>query len=304
MTLVEPNIIKWRSFPFGWLFLPVSLIGQPFSQNTRDHFLPLLTSTAWWSDTQMALRRVFAQDSDFKESMFARQIAVMKGQAWNVVETLKQQDHGPLELTRRMRVCVWDDLVDVPVAIPMRTPSVETARPKRGHRVTFDQEEMDIGVGRQTAPADLLLGSPTSELPNPNRFELTRDDQLGDLGRVGEEPEEASASSATAISTQDFAESQAREAKLSLSSSMTLPSRPKHKSRFSFDFSGSKSGSGKRPRSMSTRSGRRADIFYDGDGLEGDLGYSAAQDMERHQRKVIVERLEAVKSKPPVFTWC
>src|SRR5579862_3638471 len=84
---------QWRSFPFGWLFLPVSLIGQPFSQKTRDHFLPLLTSTKWWVDTQSELRRVFSQDSDFQERMFARQIAVMKGQAWNVVETLKIPDH-------------------------------------------------------------------------------------------------------------------------------------------------------------------------------------------------------------------
>lgn len=41
-----------------------------------------------------------------------------------------------------------------------------------------------------------------------------------------------------------------------------------------------------------------------GDNDEGDLGFSAAEDMEGSRRKVIVERLEAVKSKPPVFTWC
>ena len=76
----------------------------------------------------MALRKVFSQDSDFQERMFAKQIAVMKGQAWNVVETLKTKDHGPLELKRRARVCVWDDLVDVPVAIPMRVPSAEMRR--------------------------------------------------------------------------------------------------------------------------------------------------------------------------------
>ncbi|KAK6827923.1 phosphatidylinositol 3 [Apiospora arundinis] len=96
----------WRSFPFGWLFLPVDLIGRPFSQKTKDHFLPLLTSTAWWSETQLALRKVFQLDPDFQEKMFSRQMAVMKGQAWNVVETLKTADHGPLELTRRVKVCV------------------------------------------------------------------------------------------------------------------------------------------------------------------------------------------------------
>ncbi len=98
---------QWRSFPFGWLFLPVGLIGQPFSAKTRDHFLPILTSTKWWTTTTAQLRELFCQDSDFQERMFARQMAVLKGQAWNVVETLKQQDQGPLELTRRPRVHVW-----------------------------------------------------------------------------------------------------------------------------------------------------------------------------------------------------
>jgi phosphatidylinositol 4-kinase type 2 len=98
---------QWRSFPFGWLFLPVSLIGQPFSQKTRDHFIPLLTSTKWWSETQTLLRKLFEQDSDFKERMFQKQLAVLKGQAFNVVETLKTPDQGPLELTRRARMHVW-----------------------------------------------------------------------------------------------------------------------------------------------------------------------------------------------------
>ena len=41
------------------------------------------------------------------------------------------------------------------------------------------------------------------------------------------------------------------------------------------------------------------------DELEGgDLGYAAATGMEGNRRKVIVERLEAVKSRNPVFTWC
>lgn len=31
----------WRSYTYGWLFLPVSVIGRPFSDATRNHFLPL-----------------------------------------------------------------------------------------------------------------------------------------------------------------------------------------------------------------------------------------------------------------------
>lgn len=104
---------QWRSFPFGWLFLPVSLIGQPFSQKTRDHFIPLLTSTKWWAETQTMLRKLFEQDSDFKERMFQKQIAVLKGQAFNVLETLKTPDQGPLELTRRARVHIWVKIISL-----------------------------------------------------------------------------------------------------------------------------------------------------------------------------------------------
>lgn len=342
----------WRSFPFGWLFLPVSLIGQPFSQRTRDHFLPLLTSTAWWSETQLALRHVFAQDDDFKDSMFARQIAVMKGQAWNVVETLKQLDHGPLELTRRTRVCVWDDLVDIPVAVPMRMSSEFGRSSARVHarsgvsKADYHDadEEMDIGINHSTSapsraqhpavPSFDLLGSPTTELPNPNRFELRKDNSDGDIaGRFSSEEhnESGAISPVTNSNAFDFAnlESQRTEASQTLSNSITLPagpgpsgkSRPETKqARFSLDFPRHKFSrstshqhpssppSTRRNRSNSTRTttGRhkRYDEYDYEDDAAGDLGYAAANDMESRTRKVIVERLETVSSRRPVFTWC
>ncbi|KAF7715540.1 Phosphatidylinositol 3-/4-kinase family protein [Penicillium ucsense] len=272
----------WRSFPFGWLFLPVSLIGQPFSQKTRDHFLPLLTSTAWWSGTQMALRQVFSQDDDFKESMFARQIAVMKGQAWNVVETLKQLDHGPLELTRRTRVCVWDDLVDVPVAIPMRAPSTDAGRRQATNYDYDEDEEMDIGAAVSSNAEhnhDLLgLESAPLDLPNPNRFELNR----GPTDRD-------SPGGSTTLNDGYFARrtgegAHARSLDGWPEQSHRPPQHHKHGGSVSF-----------RVPHINT---------FGSDDLEGDLGYAAAEGMEGNQRKVIVERLEAVKSKNPVFTWC
>ncbi|KAI6026296.1 phosphatidylinositol 3 and 4-kinase-domain-containing protein [Pisolithus microcarpus] len=108
----------WRSYTYGWLYLPVSLIGRPFSEKTRSHFLPLLTSKAWWEETTFQLRRLFAVDPDFHPKMFRRQLAVIKGQAYNIVESLKHPIsnplQGPLELTRRTRALVWDDEVEMP----------------------------------------------------------------------------------------------------------------------------------------------------------------------------------------------
>lgn len=289
----------WRSFPFGWLFLPVSLIGQPFSQKTRDHFLPLLTSKQWWSETQLELRKVFAQDADFQERMFARQIAVMKGQAWNVVETLKLQDHGPLELTRRARVCVWDDLVDIPVAVPMRVPSAEMRRRNDPGLQKDLEEEMDISTANASAPQPDLLGlaSPPAELPNPNRFELASPRASEDASGF-----QSPVSPATVVNAGIQWENKNGQVKFS-----DRPTFSHSRNRMSYD--GPSRSLSYTPRqesrrfSFSTRN-RRLPMMYDGDDLEGDLGYAAAEGMEGNQRKVIVERLETVKSKNPVFTWC
>ncbi len=236
--------------------------------------------------------------------MFARQIAVMKGQAWNVVETLKTSDHGPLELTRRTRVCVWDDLVDIPVAIPMRVPSTEVRRRRdKDIRRSVEEEEMDISAANASAPApqqDLLgLSSPATDLPNPNRFDLSRNNSTSDLGQLG-----GTETPATIHGPVFDQETELDEAKI-MHASNTRPSATRSKTRLSFEGhrKNPSSGSQRRRYSYSTRRGNGG-FLGDGDDLEGDLGYSAAAGMEGSQRKVIVERLETVKSKNPVFTWC
>lgn len=105
----HPN--SWRSYCYGWLFLPSSLIGQPFSSKTREHFLPLLTDPEWWARTVFDLRKLFSIDPDFSERMFRKQIALLKGQAWNIVMSLRNPAEGPLELCRRQARIVHDDEV-------------------------------------------------------------------------------------------------------------------------------------------------------------------------------------------------
>lgn len=286
----------WRSFPFGWLFLPVSLIGRPFSEKTKMHFLPLLTSKQWWSETQIVLRRCFEQDSDFQEKMFARQMAVMKGQAWNVVETLKTPDHGPLELTRRARVCVWDDLVEIPVATPMHPPSDELRnkqiRVTRSRRIT-EEEEMDISAAHASAPQPNhdLLGIHLDAGQN-NRFNVSRQYSSNDV-RASEDDGPLSPSS-----VQGFTFDQAKEAR--------PPQRPLTKNRLSYEEPRRLFDNlGERRRRFSFALGRRASAMGSEEGEdEGDLGYTAAEDQEGNRRKVIVERLEMVKGRNPVFTWC
>jgi phosphatidylinositol 4-kinase type 2 len=299
----------WRSYPFGWLFLPVTLIGRPFSEKTRRHFLPLLTSKEWWTDTQVKLRNCFELDADFKERMFARQIAVMKGQAWNVVETLKTPDHGPLELTRRNRVCVWDDLVDIPVAVPMSRPSEEMrqqakdlqARRHSGKQDKTEQhEEMDISAAYASAPAkpqpDLLgFGGVTPEFElNDNPFNSSRQNSSDPIPQVRQSSETSLAQSLDVPSSTSLLGAQTRP--IVLRSNTICPPR------MSYDIP-----STRRPRnrpSFAVHGIALGDHDDDDEGGEGDLGFGAARDQEGSRRKVIVERLEMVKSKPPVFTWC
>ena len=302
--------MQWRSYPFGWLFLPVSLIGQPFSEATRLHFLPLLTSKQWWSETQSAIRQCFSQDSDFQERMFARQMAVMKGQAWNVVETLKQRDHGPLELTRRTRVCVWDDIVDIPVAVPLRVPSAEMRRREAGElHAEMEEEEVDIGTAQvRTAPPtttqhDLLSLSPPNGTTSKNRFNISRHNSTADVQAAERGNGTLSASTVQTINGQTY-QRQTQDGDLDL----TTPKRPpaqRSKTRFSLEAP--------RRQAFSPESRRRRFSFATNRGVgvlgldeddDGDLGYAAAEVMEGSRRRVIVERLETVKSKNPVFTWC
>ncbi|CAK4033962.1 Phosphatidylinositol 4-kinase lsb6 [Lecanosticta acicola] len=316
----------WRSYPFGWLFLPVSLIGRPFSEKTRKHFLPLLTSKEWWSETQVKLRRCFEIDVDFQEKMYARQIAVMKGQAWNVVETLKTPDHGPLELTRRNRVLVWDDVVDIPVAVPMPRASEDMRRRAAAQKNAESQrrvaaiatppkrieehEEMDIsaalGPSASTTNGDLLglTGTSLPEDVSKNRFNISREHSSQDIHRTSVQD---------AIKDHLSPEIKPQELKISPQSlhSAALGTRPgAYRSRTgghrtSHDLPRTQWAS---PRAHSRRFsfslGARRNSVGEGFDDEGDLGYSAAADQESSMRKVIVERLEMVKSKPPVFSWC
>jgi hypothetical protein len=72
-----------------------------------------------------------------------------------------------------------------------------------------------------------------------------------------------------------------------------------HERRYSFATAATRRNSNTLAQQLSPHSS-----YWDDEDVDGDLGYAAAEGMEGNQRKVIVERLEPVKSKNPVFTWC
>lgn len=253
----------------------------------------------------MALKRVFQMDEDFQERMFAKQIAVMKGQAWNVVEALKTPDHGPLELTRRAKVCVWDDLVDVPVAVPMRVTSSEMRRSST-RRQSLDEADITGSAPTSRVPVDDLLGiaSAPAEMPRSGRFDTASPPNESALSNDSS-PNGSGVFGSAKLSPEPQSQSQPGRGYQGPARALNVyePDRrqnQKHQRRYSYATPAT------RQHSNSIAQQLYGDISYgaDDDDLEGDLGFAAAEGQMSHQRKVIVERLEAVKSRNPVFTWC
>ncbi|KAJ9476244.1 Phosphatidylinositol 4-kinase LSB6 [Pseudozyma hubeiensis] len=109
----HPNEI--RQYPFGWLFLPSDLIGLPFSDATREQLLPILNDPVWWQRTAQGLRKIFQQDPYFDESKFERQMSVMRGQGWNLVQSLQDPDEGPLDLCAREKKLIRQEVQEYPI---------------------------------------------------------------------------------------------------------------------------------------------------------------------------------------------
>lgn len=230
---------EWRSYPFGWLFLPASIIGQPFTEKTRRHFLPLLTSTVWWEECTVLFRAMFARDEDFKERMWKKQWAVMKGQAFNVVETLKNPTQGPLELARRTRVMVWDEVMEVPVHVPtaVMTNAIET--PISPAKRVWAKDRMQS------------ISTPLDAIIEDERGRNDDDDNNGD----DNENEDHDEGALEAVEANDIP--------INMTSADTMGTIE----------------------------------------AQADTGLTFAQD-SMATKKVIIERLQQVNSKPAVFTWC
>lgn len=191
--------------------------------NTRNLYLPLLTSIMWWETTVKKLKDVFMQDTDFKERMWKKQLSVLKGQAFNVVEVLKLSHAGPLELTRRETVLIRDDEMNIPVLV-----------------------DSDIMINAMETSIYDLNNKP-SKITIVPKF-----NNLNDL-----EPNELS---------------------------LLLPDNSSiHSTKSEPQFS---------------MSGFEYNLNFNGEQRND------SEEGETNTKKVVIERLEKVKNKPPVFTWC
>lgn len=268
---------EWRSFPFGWLFLPASLIGQPFSAKTKQHFLPLLSDPAWWRETTSSLKSLFSQDADFQEKMFAKQMAVLKGQAFNVLETLKSGDQGPLELARRPRLHVWTDVMEVPVTAPAKKMIIREQVKKSKNRI-HETEEIDLGIAMNQ---DNVGPKSLPNRPDPSSLDLHRTST--DLhGEASTPPSYARPQDSYAHSRGRFSFDERRN---KMSTTTTTKSSKQRSRGMSLGMKGTRFGGDE-----------ESDL--------GDLGFALMHDEEASTRRVVIERLEAVRGAEAVFSWC
>ena len=204
--------------------------------------------------------------------------------------------------------------MEIPVAVPLRVPSSEVRR-RREEEI---QEEMDIGAGAASAPNprehDLLgLGltnTAARTLPSAGKFSL-RSANISPSGEIGEDQAmgmNETVSSPTEIGGGKSVRWPTDAASGSGRRSTSRPRFPSEGSALRSNSKNRESSSMGRKRGMSLSSGlnhsRRGSSAHLYDDDEGDLGFSAAEGMQGSKRMVIVERLEAVKGRAPVFTWC
>lgn len=94
---------SWRAYPFHWAWLPYAKV--PFSQEIKEHVLPLISDMNVVQDLCDELYGIFKEDKGFDRHMFERQMGVMRGQLLNLSQALKD-GKSPVQLVQMPPVVV------------------------------------------------------------------------------------------------------------------------------------------------------------------------------------------------------
>uniref|UniRef100_A0A0K0ES29 Phosphatidylinositol 4-kinase type 2 n=1 Tax=Strongyloides stercoralis TaxID=6248 RepID=A0A0K0ES29_STRER len=86
---------EFRGYPFGWMYLPFAK--EPFLPEIVNEYVEMFENAFLVRELCEDLRKIFSKDSGFDKRMFSRQMAVMRGQIFNLKEALKD-GKSPYEL--------------------------------------------------------------------------------------------------------------------------------------------------------------------------------------------------------------
>lgn len=161
-----------RSYPWGWLYLPTDLIGGNFSSATRDAFVPFLSSASWWRDTESQLEDLFRKDVAFDEKKFRGQMEVLRGQGWNLLESLRSSEEGPLELCARQKQLVKRDTQIVDEQELASLPGAILALTSAAEVITRQIKAVEISSQKQ---ADQKMHSTAIQIQQKERLPIVDD---------------------------------------------------------------------------------------------------------------------------------
>ncbi|KAI9183179.1 Phosphatidylinositol 4-kinase LSB6 [Blastocladiella emersonii ATCC 22665] len=94
---------KWRSYPYGWLYLSIAKL--PFQPALREYVARLLRDPRWWAVTRTDLYELFSVDEAFDPDIFEAQMAVIRGQMYNLLKCLDARG-SPWDLWFRTPIIV------------------------------------------------------------------------------------------------------------------------------------------------------------------------------------------------------
>ncbi|PJF18018.1 Phosphatidylinositol 4-kinase type 2-beta [Paramicrosporidium saccamoebae] len=95
-----------RSYPYSWVHLPEAQ--TPYSLELRTSLLEKLADTASWDLLISQLRQIFEIDSDFNERIFKKQMAILRGQLYNIVQALREGE-SPARLVERPLMLIEEE---------------------------------------------------------------------------------------------------------------------------------------------------------------------------------------------------
>uniref|UniRef100_A0A2P2HXF0 Phosphatidylinositol 4-kinase type 2 n=2 Tax=Hirondellea gigas TaxID=1518452 RepID=A0A2P2HXF0_9CRUS len=94
---------SWRAYPYHWAWLPWAK--QPFSNETKELVLPLLSDMNFVQELCDDLYNLFKTDKGFDRHVCERQMSVMRGQILNLTQALRD-NKSPVQLVQMPAVIV------------------------------------------------------------------------------------------------------------------------------------------------------------------------------------------------------
>uniref|UniRef100_A0A0N5A3J4 Phosphatidylinositol 4-kinase type 2 n=1 Tax=Parastrongyloides trichosuri TaxID=131310 RepID=A0A0N5A3J4_PARTI len=157
---------EFRGYPFGWMYLPFAR--EPYLPEIVQEYVPLFENAFFVRELCDELRKIFSRDSGFDKGMFSRQMAVMRGQIFNLKEALKD-GKSPYELC------------NMP---PQYMCEIKKNKKKRGKRSRSKRRE---GENNQSQTTDDAMSSTNDEYTTPRNISQSDiiDTQPGPSNRAG-----------------------------------------------------------------------------------------------------------------------